>query len=80
MAEKLKNSASHREDPIPSATPIVTGILQGDARYATWRARGTQDYLLMFTLTGCGRVGHSWGEVRIPPGELVLIRPGTRHD
>jgi AraC family transcriptional regulator, arabinose operon regulatory protein len=80
MAENLKDSASRRDDHTPSATPIVTGILQGDARYTTWRARGTQDYLLMLTLSGCGRVGHARGELFIPPGELVLIRPGTRHD
>lgn len=75
MAEKLKDLAT-----IPRAIPLVTGVLQGDARYTTWRADGTQDYLLMFTLTGCGRVGHARGEIRVRPGELVLIRPGTRHD
>ncbi|MBB6049015.1 helix-turn-helix domain-containing protein [Armatimonas rosea] len=80
MAENLKYSASRRDDYTPSAAPIVTGVLQGDSRYTTWRARGTQDYLLMLTLTGCGRVGHARGEVRVEPGELVLIRPGTRHD
>ena len=80
MAEKLKDTATRRDDHQPRATPIVTGILQGDVRYTTWRARGTQDYLLMYTREGCGRVGHARGEVRALPGELVVIRPGTRHD
>lgn len=82
MAEKLKDSASltRREALPPQPAAIVTGTLQGDARYTTWRTRGTQDYLLMFTLSGCGRVGHALGELRVPPGELVVIRPGTRHD
>ena len=34
----------------------------------------------MYTRAGCGRVGHARGELRVPPGELVLIRPGTHHD
>jgi AraC family transcriptional regulator, arabinose operon regulatory protein len=80
MAEKLKDLATSREEKPPQSTPIVTGMLYGDMRYATWRTRGTQDYLLMFTCGGCGRVGHAHGEVQVPKGELVLIRPGTRHD
>ncbi len=80
MAEKLKDFANRRDDYRPSATPIVTGVLQGDARYTAWRSRGTQDYLLMYTCEGCGRVGHLRGEVQVQPGEVVLIRPGTRHD
>ena len=80
MAEKLKDSAARRDDHQPQATPIVTGVLYGDVRYTTWRARGTHDYLLMYTRAGCGRVAHARGELRVPPGELVLIRPGVRHD
>jgi AraC family transcriptional regulator, arabinose operon regulatory protein len=80
MAGNLKNIAIRRDDHQPQATPIVTGILHGDVRYTTWRARGTRDYLLMFTRSGCGRVAHARGELAVLPGELVLIRPGTRHD
>ena len=80
MAEKLKDLATRPDDHTPYATPIVTGVLQGDARYTTWRTRGTPDYLLMLTLAGRGRVGHARGDVGTAPGELVLIRPGTRHD
>lgn len=83
MAENLKDTASRsdrQEAHQPSATPLVAGVYRGDTRYTTWRARGTQDYLLMYTRTGAGRVGHLRGEVRVMPGELVLIRPGTHHD
>ena len=80
MAEKLKDLATRPDDHTPYATPIVTGVLQGDARYTTWCTRGTPDYLLMLTLAGRGRVGHARGDVCTAPGELVLIRPGTRHD
>ena len=80
MAEKLKDFAGRREDHPPWATPLVTGILRGDGRYSTWRPRGTPDYLLMLTLAGSGRIVHARGEIRTAQGELVLIRPGTRHD
>lgn len=80
MAEKLKDSAVPQEALHLSAIPMVAGVLVGDGRYSTWRSQGTQDYLLMYTQEGCGRVGYRGGELLVPPGELVLIRPGVRHD
>jgi len=32
------------------------------------------------TLQGAGRFGYERGEMRALPGEVVLIRPNTRHD
>jgi AraC family transcriptional regulator, arabinose operon regulatory protein len=77
IAENLKNPA---ETATPPMERIVTGVLRDDASYAVWRSRGTQDYLLMFTLSGKGRVGYGTGEILCLPGDLVLIRPNTRHD
>ena len=64
--------------------PLVPQIIAGDflekRGYATWRPRGTQDWLLIGTRGGSGRFVHENGETRAQAGDLVLIRPGTPHD
>lgn len=80
MADNLNNLANRHEVPPPATTLLVTGCDHNEPSYAVWRSRGTQDYLLLFTQSGTGRVGYSGGEVRCAPGQLVLIRPGVRHD
>ena len=66
--------------PAPLVSLIITGHFQESPGYATWRPRGTDDYLLMLTLSGSGRVGHATGEVRTAAGDGFLLRPGTPHD
>lgn len=60
--------------------PVVRRVLGGHFRegpgYATWRAAGTDDFLLIHTLGGAGRVG----EHVVREGDAVLWRPGVRHD
>lgn len=64
----------------PLAAPLVTGHFQEGPSYATWRSRGTADWLLVATLGGRGRFGSDGGEIAAMPGTLTLLRPGTRHD
>ena len=68
------------EEHHPEIAQIVTGHFQETAGYQTWRARGTDDWLLIATLGGGGRFGHANGEFTALPGDLILFRPGTRHD
>lgn len=41
---------------------------------------GVDDWLLIYTISGSGRFGHSGGDLFTSIGDLVLIRPGTLHD
>ncbi|MBC8102775.1 MAG: helix-turn-helix domain-containing protein [Cytophagales bacterium] len=65
----------------PTVAPILTGHFREAAGYAAWRPRGTSDWLLVFTTSGCGRFGTAaGGECYARPGDLTLLRPGTLHD
>ena len=64
----------------PEVLQLVTGHFHEAAGYETWRARGTTDWLLIATLGGGGRFGHSGGGFTTVPGDLTLYRPGARHD
>jgi AraC family transcriptional regulator of arabinose operon len=69
------------EPPPPPYCDLFTGHYRMTSGYRTWREHGTPDWLLILTLDGQGRFGHAFGEDTIVgPGELVLLRPGTRHD
>ncbi len=68
------------EEMHPEVAQLVTGHFHETAGYETWRARGTSDWLLIATVDGGGRFGHAGGEFTTIPGDLVLCRPGTRHD
>jgi len=81
----MRNSAEKTEERHPEVIHLVTGHFHETAGYETWRARGTQDWLLIATLDGGGRFGHEkgggeGGEFTTRPGDLTLFRPGTRHD
>ncbi len=69
-----------RETAHPDVIHLVTGHFHEGSGYTSWRAQGTSDWLLILTLAGRGRFGHGHGEVVAVPGDLVLLRPGTRHD
>ena len=59
---------------------LVTGHFHETAGYKSWRTTGTNDWLLIATLSGGGRFGYDGGEFFARPGDLTLLRPGTRHD
>jgi AraC family transcriptional regulator of arabinose operon len=65
-------------DSADSYTPTVRRLLAGEfdegPEYATYRSRGTTDWLLFHTLDGRGSFGD---EVFAGPGVTTLIRPGT---
>lgn len=66
--------------PAPPPGMLVTGHFHKGPRYSTYRAQGTRDWLLTYTLSGHGRYGHEGGDFVTRPGDLVLMRPGVRHD
>ena len=73
--------------PDPTNTPHVTAdfLAAGEFRcgpaYRTWRAQGTEDWLVIYTVAGAGRiVGRDGGAHRLAEGEAVLYEPGAHHD
>lgn len=72
--------AAQREAAQPEVAQLVTGHFQERTGYENWRRRGTTDWLLIATLSGAGRFGYEGGGITTVPGDLVLLRPHTRHD
>ncbi|MGP4111961.1 helix-turn-helix domain-containing protein [Streptomyces sp. 4N509B] len=75
----------HRPGARPeSRTPVVRQVLGGHlaegADYATYRSRGTDDWLLIHTMAGSGAFAGADGTLCTAPGDAVLLRPATLHD
>jgi len=64
----------------PAVSRVLCGRLSEGPEYSTWRARGTDDFLLVHTLSGSGRFGGQGGYLQVGPGDSVLLRPGALHD
>lgn len=71
---------SSSETPSPPFGPLVTGSYRQGPRFANYREHGTQDWLLIYNLSGQGRYGYSSGEFITHPGDIILLKPNTRHD
>ncbi|MFG1628305.1 helix-turn-helix domain-containing protein [Kribbella sp. NPDC049227] len=69
-----------RDSPTPVVRRLLTGEFDEDSDYATFRRRGTTDWLLVHTLDGRGRFGGPTGDVVADPGTVTLVRPSTLHD
>jgi AraC family transcriptional regulator of arabinose operon len=70
----------NQETPCPTYATLVTGHFVEDARYFCHRSRGTQDWLLMYTVGGAGLCGHAGGSVTVGEGDIVIYQPGTPQD
>ena len=64
----------------PAVTSLVTGIYEERPGYSTWRSRGTDDYLLIYTRSGEARIAAGGRDLRVTEGDMALIRPGAPHD
>ena len=62
----------------PDALP-VTGHFREGPKYAVSRSEGTDDWLLIYTMSGAGRFDHAEGTYIAEPNVLVLLPPGTLH-
>ncbi|MFC4949586.1 helix-turn-helix domain-containing protein [Pseudonocardia sp. GCM10023141] len=70
-------AASRAESFTPTVRRLLAGEFDEGSGYATYRSRGTTDWLLFHTIAGRGRLGPG---VFVEPRETALIRPGTPHD
>jgi AraC family transcriptional regulator of arabinose operon len=64
--------------------PFYDGLLAGhhfkESGHTSRRHAGTDDWLLIATRTGLGRIGTSEGDFDAGPGTVAMITPGTPHD
>lgn len=66
---------------IPVYTRIAAGHFSEGPDYSTFRSNGTDDWLLIHTLAGCGRFRTSQGtDHPANPGQTTLITPRVPHD
>lgn len=65
---------------IPDYDGLLAGLHHKGATHTSKRAKGTDDWLLVATLSGLGRFNTPLGELPAVPGSLALISPGTPHD
>lgn len=60
---------------------LVTGHFKSEKGYYAYRPKGTNDYLMIYTLAGLGRFGTPDQRQHIcHPHEIILCAPGTYHD
>jgi len=67
--------------PVPTVDQVLVGAFTADDRYDVWRPSGTEDWLLLNTVAGSGRVGVAGHpDVITAVGDVAVIRPGVPHD
>ncbi|HEY5981534.1 MAG TPA: helix-turn-helix domain-containing protein [Microlunatus sp.] len=67
--------------PAPVVDRLLAGGFTADDRYDVWRPSGTEDWLLLSTVDGAGRIGVAGHpDLIAEPGDVVIIRPGVPHD
>jgi AraC family transcriptional regulator of arabinose operon len=68
------------ETPCPHYRLLTTGLFHEGPAYSAYRHLGTDDWLLILTLGGSGRFGPDGDQFSSSAGDIVLIKPGVRHD
>ena len=78
----MEDPAVTRERQLaPTVDQVLAGGFTEDERYDVWRPAGTDDWLLLHTVDGAGRIGVAGHpDVITEPGDVVIIRPGVPHD
>jgi AraC family transcriptional regulator of arabinose operon len=69
-----------RETPHRLDTDLNADEFRQGARYATWRPRGSDDWLLIYTAGGSGRITTPQGSFATRPGEAILYAPTDYQD
>jgi len=64
----------------PPLTPLLGDCFRGTTLRHTFRAHGTRDWLLIYTLGGSGLYRFPGGEFRSRAHDITLFRPGAFHD
>lgn len=66
--------------PSLPAEPILCSEFRRGRTYTNWRPRGTNDWLLILTVAGAGRIVVQDRTIRLETGHAVLFAPGAFQD
>jgi AraC family transcriptional regulator of arabinose operon len=69
-----------RETPHRLDSDLNADEFRQGPRYATWRPRGSDDWLLIYTAGGSGRITTPQGSFATRPGEAILYAPTDYQD
>lgn len=64
----------------PPPNILVTGHFAERSGYAVYRAHGSGNWLITYTLQGQGLYRQSGEQIWVHPGDIVLLQPGALHD
>lgn len=78
--EMTRGISGRQEAFHPHIVRVDSGEFTEGPDYDTWRAHGTTDWLLLYTIEGSGRIVSAGGCFETVPGDAVLLRPGVLHD
>lgn len=67
------------QTPAPNPGVLVSDIFSQNFGYVVRRARGTRDWLILFTLAGLGRYQQGERVVFCQAGDITLLPPGRAH-
>lgn len=73
----MRKAFPRSERPYRDHAGVWADEFRCDASYENWRSRGTVDRLLIFTVSGMGRVGTADAEVESGPGTVTVYEPGA---
>jgi AraC family transcriptional regulator, arabinose operon regulatory protein len=68
------------ETPSPPVGSILTGYWNIRGRVHGWRPKGTRDWLLIYTESGCGVIRSGEKEYHVKAGDIIHYRPGAPQD
>ncbi len=66
--------------PSLPADPIICSEFRRGRTYTNWRPGGTNDWLLILTIAGAGRIVVADRIIRLQAGDAVLFAPGAAQD
>jgi len=66
--------------PAPPSGALITGSYRQGPRFNTYRQHGTQDWVLVYNLSGHARFGSPVGDIITGPNDIILLKPHVRHD
>jgi AraC family transcriptional regulator, arabinose operon regulatory protein len=72
--------AAHENVPAPAPGILLADYFVQAPGYRVRRARGTHDWLMIYTLGGQGRSSLNGQDYFCEPGDVLLLSPDTPHD
>ncbi len=77
----MRNADEHRMEAYGGEARglAIAGRFRVPDTYVVDRPAGRDDWLVAYTLEGCGYVRTPEGERRVRPGDILLLRPGVPH-